>query len=156
MGSNTSTVALQVIGRDKKRSLKYETVKYGRKSHGTQAQKWLHWWGPAAIVNDRSVLSSERMTNINKPVTDSNKNLVISPRWVLDTKTNWPTVSRNIRLDSTWYKIVYQCTNFWEIVLRGALAYILKCTFVWPPFHESIHGVQKLHFEGNINWRRWS
>jgi hypothetical protein len=34
-GSNTSTVALRVVGGDEKGSLKSETVKYGRDSHGT-------------------------------------------------------------------------------------------------------------------------
>jgi hypothetical protein len=58
-GSNTSTVALRVVGGDEKGSLKSETVKYGRESHG-----------PAAIVNDRPVLSSERAPNIDKPATD--------------------------------------------------------------------------------------
>jgi hypothetical protein len=35
-GSNTSTVALRVVGGNKKGSLESETVKYGRESHGTQ------------------------------------------------------------------------------------------------------------------------
>jgi hypothetical protein len=35
-GSNTSTVDLRVVGGDKKGSLKSETAKYGRESHGTQ------------------------------------------------------------------------------------------------------------------------
>jgi hypothetical protein len=34
-GSNTSTVALRVVGGDKEGSLESETVKYGRESHGT-------------------------------------------------------------------------------------------------------------------------
>jgi hypothetical protein len=41
-------------------SLKYETVKYGHESHGTRTREWLRWRGPAAIINDRPVLSSER------------------------------------------------------------------------------------------------
>jgi hypothetical protein len=35
-GSNTSIVALRVVRGDKMESLKSETVKYGRKSHGTR------------------------------------------------------------------------------------------------------------------------
>jgi hypothetical protein len=35
MGSNISTVALRVVGGDKKGSLESGTVKYGRESHGT-------------------------------------------------------------------------------------------------------------------------
>jgi hypothetical protein len=58
-GSNISTVALRVVGGDEKGSLKTETVKYSRKSHGTWTLEWLPWRGPAAIVNDRPVLSSE-------------------------------------------------------------------------------------------------
>jgi hypothetical protein len=58
-GSSTSTVALRVVGDDEKGSLESETVKYGRESHGTRTREWLHWRGPAAIVNDRPLLSSE-------------------------------------------------------------------------------------------------
>jgi hypothetical protein len=35
-GSNTSTVALRVVGGDEKGSLESETVKFGRQSHGTR------------------------------------------------------------------------------------------------------------------------
>jgi hypothetical protein len=35
-GSNTSTVALRVVGDDEMGSLESETVKYGRDSHGTR------------------------------------------------------------------------------------------------------------------------
>jgi hypothetical protein len=66
-GSNTSTVALWVVGGGEKRSLKSETVKYGRKSHGTRTQKLLRWRAPAAVLNDRFVLPSERAPHINKP-----------------------------------------------------------------------------------------
>jgi hypothetical protein len=38
-GSNTSTVALQVVGGDEKGSLESETVKYGDESHGTRTRK---------------------------------------------------------------------------------------------------------------------
>jgi hypothetical protein len=38
-GSNTSTVALQVVGGDEKRSFESETVKYGRESHGTRTRE---------------------------------------------------------------------------------------------------------------------
>jgi hypothetical protein len=95
-GSNTSTVALRVVGGDKKGRLESETVKYGRKSHRTQTQEWLHWPGPAAIVNDRPILSSETAPHINKFATDSNKNLIVSPKWVLCeySTTNWLTVHR--------------------------------------------------------------
>jgi hypothetical protein len=35
VGSNTSTVALRVVGGDEKKSLESETVKYGGESHRT-------------------------------------------------------------------------------------------------------------------------
>jgi hypothetical protein len=38
-GSNTSTVTLRVVGGDEKGSLKSETVKYGRESHGTRTRE---------------------------------------------------------------------------------------------------------------------
>jgi hypothetical protein len=60
-GSNTSTVALRVVRGDKKGSVESETVKYDRKSHGTRTREWMRWQGPAAIVNDRPILSLERM-----------------------------------------------------------------------------------------------
>jgi hypothetical protein len=59
-GSNTSTVALRVGGGGEKGILESETVKYGHESHVTRTREWLHWRGPATIVNDRPVLSSER------------------------------------------------------------------------------------------------
>jgi hypothetical protein len=37
--SNTSTVALPVVGGDEKGSLESETVRYGRESHGTRTRK---------------------------------------------------------------------------------------------------------------------
>jgi hypothetical protein len=68
-GSNTSTVTLRVVGGDEKGSLESETVIYGHEPYGTRTRKWLRWRGPAAIVNDRPVLSSERAPQINKPAT---------------------------------------------------------------------------------------
>jgi hypothetical protein len=38
-GSNTSTVALRVVGGDEKGSLESETVKYDHESHGTRTRK---------------------------------------------------------------------------------------------------------------------
>jgi hypothetical protein len=38
-GSNSSTVALRVVGGDKKGSLESEKVKYGRESHGTTTRE---------------------------------------------------------------------------------------------------------------------
>jgi hypothetical protein len=68
-GWNTSTVALRVVGGDEKGNLECETIKYGRESHGTQTQESLRWRGPAATVNERLVLSSERAPHINKLAT---------------------------------------------------------------------------------------
>jgi hypothetical protein len=40
--SNTSTVALRVVGGEEKGSLKSETVKYGREYRGTRNRERLH------------------------------------------------------------------------------------------------------------------
>jgi hypothetical protein len=55
------TVALRVVLGDKKGSLECETVKYGRESHWTRTWERMRWRGPAAIVNDRPILSWEKM-----------------------------------------------------------------------------------------------
>jgi hypothetical protein len=102
-GSNTSTVTLRVVGGDKKGSLKSETVKYSRKSQGTRTRERLRWQGPAAHTKDRPILSLERVTHEIKNVTvrripyseRKKKNLVVSPGWVLYTKTDWPTDRRS-------------------------------------------------------------
>jgi hypothetical protein len=60
-GSNTSTCDLRVVGGDKNGSVESETIKYGRESHWTLTRERIRWRGPAAIVNDRPILSSERM-----------------------------------------------------------------------------------------------
>jgi hypothetical protein len=60
VGSNTSTVTLEVVGGDEKGSLKSETVKYGRESLGTRTRERLRWQEPAAYTKDRPVFSSER------------------------------------------------------------------------------------------------
>jgi hypothetical protein len=67
-GSNTSTVTLRVVGGDEKRSLKYETVKYGLETEGPQTQEGLHWRGPVAYAKDRPVLSSEKAPHKNRTV----------------------------------------------------------------------------------------
>jgi hypothetical protein len=62
-------LTLRVIGGDERGSFKSETVKYGRESQGTRTRKRLRWQGPAAIINDRPVLSSERASQMNTPAT---------------------------------------------------------------------------------------
>jgi hypothetical protein len=101
-GSNTSTVTLLVVGGDEKGSLKSETVKYGRKSQGTKTRERLRWQGPAAHIQDRPVLSSERAPHGIKnvivrriPFSERKKNSGVSPGWVLYTKTDWPTDRRS-------------------------------------------------------------
>jgi hypothetical protein len=96
-GSNTSIVALQVVGGDEKESLESETVKYGRESRGTRTREQLQWRAPAVIVNVRPVFSSERErpTSTNPQLSHSDTNLVISSRCVLHRKTDWPTDRRS-------------------------------------------------------------
>jgi hypothetical protein len=102
-GSNTSTVTLRDVGSDEKGSLKSETVKSCHESQETRTRETLRWRGPAAIVNDKPVPSSERApTSTNPQLSDSNKNLVVSPRWVLYSRQNGQLiVGRNITLTLT-------------------------------------------------------
>jgi hypothetical protein len=122
--SNNSTVALRVVRGDENgtrclgvklghpvpRGYKYgdltlhvwgrlesETVKYGHESRGTRTGERLRWRRPAAIVNDRPVLSSGRAphTKKNPQESDSNKNVFLGPSWGLDNKTDWPTDRRS-------------------------------------------------------------
>jgi hypothetical protein len=87
-GSNTSNVAPCVVGGNKKGSFESDTVKYD-----------LRWRGPA----DPSSRQRERPTSTNPQQSDSNKNLVVSPRWVLDTKADWPGL-----LDAVWNNVRYR------------------------------------------------
>jgi hypothetical protein len=66
-GSNTSTVALRVVGGGEKGSLESWDSKIWPRLLWGSDPKMTGWWGPAAIVNDRPVLSSERAPQINKP-----------------------------------------------------------------------------------------
>jgi hypothetical protein len=49
----------------------------------------------ARPANGRLVLIPERAPHINKAATHSNRNPVLGPRWVLDTKIDWPTDRRS-------------------------------------------------------------
>jgi hypothetical protein len=116
VGPNTSTVSLRVIGGDEKRtqcpgvqldhlflgdintgswasgwaSLESETGIYGHESRGTRTWEWLRWRGPAAIVNDTRILSSERMLHevYNRKCSLGKKLLVVSPNGFV-AKTKW-------------------------------------------------------------------
>jgi hypothetical protein len=95
-GSNTSTVILRVIGGDKKGSLKFETVKYGRETQRARTKDRLRWQGPAAYIKDRPILSSERAPQErDRNCHTRNKDLVVSLKWVLYSKTDWPADRRS-------------------------------------------------------------
>jgi hypothetical protein len=94
---NASTVTLRVVGGNKKISLESETVEYPRESHGAQTWKLLLWRGPAAIVNDRPTLSSERMLHkdYDRNYTVGGKVLVVSLKELV-AKTNLLAVNSQI------------------------------------------------------------
>jgi hypothetical protein len=61
-----------------------QIIKSGNESHGTWTQEGLRWQGPAATVNYRPVLSSERVpiiTNLqlSKEKFKEKKKMVMSP-----------------------------------------------------------------------------
>jgi hypothetical protein len=49
-------------------------------------------------ATDPSSRQSQRPISTKPQLSESNKNLAVSPRWVLYSKTDWPTDRRNIRL----------------------------------------------------------
>jgi hypothetical protein len=66
-------------------SLESETVKCGHESRGTRSWECLRWRGPAAVVNDRPILSSKRFSR-KRMLGMSFKGLV--------GKTNWLAINR--------------------------------------------------------------
>jgi hypothetical protein len=47
------------------------------------------------LTTDPSSRQRERPISTNPQLSDRNKNLVVSPRWVLYSKTDWPTDRRS-------------------------------------------------------------
>jgi hypothetical protein len=72
------------------------TIKYGLKSRGSQILAGLRWRGPAATVNYRPILSSERALQNNKLTNPKlfkenfkeKGKLAAGPSWVPETKTD--------------------------------------------------------------------
>jgi hypothetical protein len=116
INTGTSPLGLSRIG----------TIKYGLESRGTQTRAGLRWRGPAATVNYRPVLSSERALQNNKPanclmkISRKNKDWsrvpdrCLTPRW-----TGRLTVSRNITLTMTLF--FYNSHNIYS--KRGFMFY---------------------------------
>jgi lipopolysaccharide export system protein LptA len=66
-GSNTSTVTLRVVGSDETRSLKSETVKYGREYQGTEARERLSGKGKQHIQKTDQSSRQRGRTTITRP-----------------------------------------------------------------------------------------
>jgi hypothetical protein len=88
VGSNTSTVALLVVGGDEKESLRSETVKYCRESQETRTSSNCKRHTRPLV---REGAPHQQTRNYLTVV----KNLVVSPRWVRYSKTDWPTDRRS-------------------------------------------------------------
>jgi hypothetical protein len=96
-GLNTSTMTLRVVKGDEKGSLKSETVKYGLKSQGYSdprktalaraSSTYKRQTGP--LVREGAPQEQDRNCHT------SNKDLIVSARWVLYSKTEWPTDPRS-------------------------------------------------------------
>jgi hypothetical protein len=75
-------------------SLESETVKCDHESYETRTWEWMRWRGPAVIVNDKPILSSERtLHKDNDSRCSIEKNLAVSLK-ELGAKTNWLAVNR--------------------------------------------------------------
>jgi hypothetical protein len=94
-GSNTSTVTLRVVGGDEKGSLECETV-WSRDPRGSDQRK-------IALARASSIYKSQTRPLVregapqekNRNCHTSNKDLVVSPKWALYTKTDWPADCRS-------------------------------------------------------------
>jgi hypothetical protein len=82
VGSNTSTVALRVVGGDEKEVSNLRMTTLARTSSNCKRQP------SRPRQRQRPILTNSQQS-------DSNKNLVASHRYVLDTKTDWPTDCRS-------------------------------------------------------------
>jgi hypothetical protein len=96
-GSNTSTVTLRVVGGDEKRSLKCETVKYGRESQRDSDQRKIALARASSIYKReiRPLVREGAPQEQDRNCHTSNKDLVVSPKLVLYSKTDWRTDSRS-------------------------------------------------------------
>jgi hypothetical protein len=92
-GSNTSTVTLRVVGGDENGSLKSETVKYGRESQGTRTRE--DCVGSMYKRQTRPLVREGAPQEQDRNCHTSNKDLVVSPKWVLYSKTDWPADRRS-------------------------------------------------------------
>jgi hypothetical protein len=72
-------------------SLESETIKYGLQSDGTGDQKMTALAGASKCKRQIRPFVRERPKLTNPNLSDSYKNLVVSPRWLLYSKTDWPT-----------------------------------------------------------------
>jgi hypothetical protein len=92
-GSNTSTVTLRVVGGDENGSLKSETVKYGRKTLLTGPEKDCAGKDQQHMQKiDPSSRERGRPTETRPQLLNSNKYLVMSPRWGSTPRlTDWLT-----------------------------------------------------------------
>jgi hypothetical protein len=70
-------------------SLESENLKCAHESHGTRTGKWLRWREPTAIVNDRPILSSERMLHKDYNGKCSVEKVLVVSRILSPRKTDW-------------------------------------------------------------------
>jgi hypothetical protein len=90
--SNTSTVALQVVGGNEKGSLRSEAISMVTSPMGLGPDNDCAGEGQQQLQKtDPSSLQRERPTLTNSQPSDNIIDLVASPRWVLYSKRNWPT-----------------------------------------------------------------
>jgi hypothetical protein len=89
-GSNTSIVALRVVGGDEKGDSKI----WSRVQRDSNPKMTALARVSSNCKSQTRLLVRERPTSTNPQLSDSNKNLVVSPRWMLYTKTHWPTDCR--------------------------------------------------------------
>jgi hypothetical protein len=86
---------IQVPGPPGCEGLESERAQYFHESRGTRTWEWLRWRGPAATVNDKPILSSERMLHKDYEIKCSvgKQNYCVVSVKELVAKTNWLAVN---------------------------------------------------------------
>jgi hypothetical protein len=95
-GSNTCTVALQVVVGVERGRLESEKVNMVASPIGLEPQNDCAGEDQQQLqTTDPSFRLRERPTSTNPKLSDGNKIMVISPRWGLYSKIDWPTDRRS-------------------------------------------------------------
>jgi hypothetical protein len=105
----------------RRRSLKSERVKCGYEPRGIRTWEWLRWLWPAAIVNDRPILSSERMLHRNYKRKCSCEKFIVRGS---------QGACRQDQLIGAILYVLFQCVSFYFFLIL--FIYFSQCSINFP------------------------